>query len=76
MGSYYLVVQHEGKTALKYYNKVLKKEPDNYTAIKNCVLLARDAKNLKLEKKYLPALIRVTQDDAERAAAQARLEAL
>ena len=54
----------------------LKKEPDNYTAIKNCVLLARDAKNLKLEKKYLPALIRVTQDDAERAAAQARLEAL
>jgi len=76
MGSYYLVVQHEGKTALKYYTKVLKKEPDNYTAIKNCVLLARDAKNLKLEKKYLPALIRVTQDDAERAAAQARLEAL
>ena len=76
LGSYQLVVQHDSKAALKTYNKVLKKDPDNYSAIKNCVLLARDSKNVKLEKKYLPALIRVTPDDTERASAQVRLESL
>ncbi len=76
IGSYYLVYKHDSKSALKMYNKVLKKKPDDYTAIKNCVLLARSDKNLKLEKKYLPMLVRVTTDEAERAAAQARLDAL
>ncbi len=76
IGSYYLVYKRDNKSALKIYNKVLKKHPDDYTAIKNCVLLARSDKNLKLEKKYLPMLIRVTSDETEKASAQARLQAL
>ena len=58
------------------YNKVLKKKPDDYAAIKNCVLLARKDKNVKLEKKYLPMLIKVTPDETEKATAQARLSVL
>ena len=76
LGSYYLVYKHDSKTALKMYNKVLKKSPDDYTAIKNCVLLARSDRNTKLERKYLPMLIRVTPDETEKASAQARLDAL
>lgn len=76
IGSYYLVFKHDSKSALKMYNKVLKKNPDDYTAIKNCVLLARSEKNSKLERKYLPMLVRVTPDETERASAQARLDAL
>lgn len=76
LGSYYLVYKHDSKAALKMYNKVLKKNPDDYTAVKNCVLLARSEKSVKLEKKYLPMLVRVTSDEAERVSAQARLDAL
>jgi len=76
LGSYYLVAQKNPKTALKYYNKVLKIKPDDYTAAKNCVLLSRRQKNLKMEKKYLPILIACTPDEAEKMAAQVRLEAL
>lgn len=76
LGSYYLVYKRDSKAALKMYNKVLKKNPDDYTAVKNCVLLARSEKNVKLEKKYLPMLVRVTSDDTERGSAQARLDAL
>lgn len=76
IGSYYLVYKHDSKTALKMYNKVLKKNPDDYATIKNCVLLARNDKDVKLEKKYLPMLIRVTTDETEKAAAQARLSTL
>lgn len=76
IGSYYLVFKHDSKSALKMYNKVLKKNPDDYTAIKNCVLLARSDKNAKLERKYLPMLVRVTPDETEKASAQARLDAL
>ena len=76
IGSYYLVYKKDSKTALKYYNKVLKKLPDDYATIKNCVLLARNDKNVKLEKKYLPMLIRVTPDETEKASAQARLSSL
>ena len=76
IGSYYLVYKHDSKTALKMYNKVLKKRPDDYATIKNCVLLARSDKNVKLEKKYLPMLIRVTEDETEKASAQARLSSL
>ncbi len=76
IGSYYLVYKHDSKAALKMYNKVLKKSPDDYTAIKNCVLLARNDKNTKLERKYLPMLIRVTPDETEKLSAQARLDAL
>ena len=52
IGSYYLV-NHEYKTALKYYDKVLKKHPDDYTAMQNALLAAKKLKNAKLEKKYL-----------------------
>ena len=76
IGSYYLVYKKDSKTALKYYNKVLKKHPDDYPTIKNCVLLARKDKNVKLEKKYLPMLIKVTPDETEKAAAQVRLSSL
>lgn len=76
LGTYFLVCKRDSKSALKWYNKVLKKNPDDYATIKNCVLLARNDKNAKLEKKYLPMLIRVTDDETEKAAAQARLKAL
>ncbi len=76
IGSYHFVYKHDNKTALKYYNKVLKKNPDDYATIKNCVLLARNSKDVKLEKKYLPMLIKVSDDEAEIASAKARLESL
>ena len=71
-----LIAKKNDKAALKYYNKVLKKEPDNYTAIKNCVLMARRDKNVKLEKKYLPMLVKYSPDETEKISASARLEAL
>lgn len=76
IGSYYLVCKHDSKNALKIYNKVLKKNPDDYSTIKNCVLLARNDKNKKLEKKYLAMLVRVTPDETEKIQAQARLSSL
>lgn len=57
IGSYYLIAENDVKTAFKYYNKVLKKKPDDYTAIKNCILAARRQKNVKLEKKYLKMMV-------------------
>lgn len=75
IGSYHLVARNDYKTALKYYNKVLKDYPDDYTAIKNCVLLARRQNNVKLEKKYLQKLA-VHGSDAEKLSAKARLEQL
>lgn len=76
LGTYHFVVRKDNKTAMKYYNKVLKIEPDNYTAIKNSVLMARREKNVKQEKKYLPLLVKYGADEAEKLSAQARLEAL
>lgn len=76
IGSYYLVYKHDSKNALKMYNKVLKKDPGDYTAIKNCVLLARNDKNKKLEKKYLAMLAKVTSDETEKLQAEARLKSL
>jgi hypothetical protein len=70
-----MLVKRDFKTALKYYDKVLKKHPDNYTSIKNSVLAARMMGNAKLEKKYLHMLIE-HGSDAERLQAQGRLEFL
>ncbi|MCQ2148535.1 MAG: hypothetical protein MJZ16_13645 [Bacteroidales bacterium] len=73
IGSYYLAYKKDNKAALKQYNAVLKVKPDDYTAIKNCVLLARSSKDTKLEKKYLPMLIKYTPNENEKAQAQGRL---
>lgn len=51
LGSYYLV-RKEYKKARKYYEQVLKKHPDDMTALQNMVLLARSSKDKKLEQKY------------------------
>jgi len=76
IGSYYLAYKKDSKAALKQYNAVLKIDPNNYSAIKNCVLLARSDKNVKLEKKYLPMLIKTTDNDIEKAQSEGRLNAL
>lgn len=76
VGSYWLVVKHEYKQATKYYNKVLKIKQDDITAIKNMILLARNTSNTKLEKKYLPLLVKYSDSESERLSAKARLEAL
>ena len=76
LGSYYLVCQGDSKKALKYYNKVLKKHPDDLTAIQNCIILARKEKDLKLEKKYLPMLVKYAPDEKDRTAAQIRLDSI
>lgn len=52
IGSYYLVYKQDHKTALKYYTKALKIKKDDETAIRNCIVLAKEKKDAKLEKKY------------------------
>ena len=76
IGSYWLVARKDNKTAMKYYSKVLKIKADDLTAIKNIIILARNSNNVKLEKKYLPLLIKYTQDEKEMITAQARLKSL
>lgn len=76
LGTYWLVAAKNNSKALSYYKKVLKIAPKDYPAIKNCVLMARNDKNVKLEKKYLPLLIEVTPSEAEKIAAEARLKKL
>lgn len=76
LGTYEFVVSQDHKKALKYYNKVLKIAKDDYTAIKNCVLMARKDKNWKMEKKYLEMLIKCSPDEAEKKSAQARIDAV
>ena len=76
IGTYWLIVKKNNRKALTYYNKVIKLDPDHYAAIKNCVLVARNMKDTKLEKKYLPMLVRVTESEGERMSAQARLDYL
>ena len=75
IGSYYFVGKKDGKTALKWYNKVLKKHPDDMTAIRNCILVARRDKNAKLEKKYLQ-MMASHGSETERLQAEARLKSL
>ena len=76
VGTYWLIAKNDTRKALKCYNKVLKLDSENYTAVKNCIILARKDKNTKLEKKYLPTLIKITEDEREKASAEARLKAL
>jgi len=74
LGSYYMV-NKDAKKALKYYDKVLKVQPSNYAATKNCCTYAIQQKDAKLQKKYLPYLIE-NGTDAESMSAKARLESL
>ena len=75
LGSCSLVVDNDYKTALKWYNKVLKRKPDEYNAIKNCVTLARKQGNTKLEKKYLKMMME-HGPEKDRMLAESRLKAI
>jgi tetratricopeptide (TPR) repeat protein len=57
MATYYLVAQDDPKTALKYYNKVLKKVKDDQTALRNSYVAASKLKNDKLKEKYRQQLV-------------------
>ena len=46
------------------------------TAIKNVIILARNSKDEKLEKKYLPLMLKYSTEEADKLAAQARLDFL
>jgi len=76
VGSWWLLEGGEARKAVNYYKKVLKLDPDDYTAVKNTILCARSVKDVKLEKKYLPSLIRITPDEKEKLTAQSRLDVL
>ena len=76
IGSYWLVSKKDYKKAQKYYDQVLKKHPDDVTAIRNCVLLARSKKDVKMEKKYLAMMAKYGETEVDRISANARLEAL
>ena len=75
LGSYNMLVMKDFKTALKYYNKVLKKHPDDYISIRNSALASRRLGNVKMEKKYLQMLVE-HGTESDRIQAQARLDML
>lgn len=75
VGSYHMVSARNYKAALKCYGKVLKKQPDDYTAIKNSMIAARKLQNVKLEKKYLALLVKHGPADESRQA-EMRLKAM
>ena len=75
IGSYHMLAVQDYKTALKCYAKVLKKHPEDYTAIRNSMLAARKMKNQKLEKKYLQMIVKYGPDN-EKQQAQARLDSM
>ena len=52
MATYHLVTKNDPKTALKLYNKVLKKVKDDETALRNSYVAASRLGNDKLKEKY------------------------
>ena len=75
MGTYDFIVARDYGGALKYYKKALKIRPGDYTALKNCVLLARQQKKVKMDRKYLSEFLEVAPE-SEKSAAEARLKFL
>ena len=59
VGSYLMSVK-EYKQALKQFDKVLKLDPDNEPAIRNCVTIARILRDDKLKSRYNPMLSRLS----------------
>ena len=76
VATYYQTYKNNPKEALKRYAKVLKSVPDDYTAIKNSVLIARKTNDKKNEKKYLALLAKYAPTENERRSAEARLSVL
>ena len=74
IGSYQLV-NSDFKGALKTYLKVLKKQPNNMTAIQNCVLASRLMKDVKSEIKYLQMMVKYAPEQ-EALMAKSRIEVL
>ena len=75
IGSYWLV-KKDYKKAAKQYDAVLKKHPDDLTAIRNGLLTARASKDTKLEKKYLALMAKYGEKETDRMSAQAKLDAM
>lgn len=75
IGSYHMIAKEDYKAAIKQYAKVLKKDPSNYTAIKNSILASRKMGNVKSEKKYLQMLVEHGPEN-EKLVAQGRLSHL
>ena len=75
IGSYYLL-KKDYKKAQKQFDQVLKKHPSDLTALKNCILMARTRKDVKMEKKYLALMAANAENETDRMSAQVRLEAL
>ena len=59
IGSYYMVAKEDYKTALKYYKKVLKKDPEDLIALQNGAIAAKKIGDTKLENKYRAALTKL-----------------
>ena len=74
LGSYYLI-KKDYKKSRKYFDQVLKKHPGDMTALKNCILMARTRKDVKMEKKYLALMAAHGETETDRMSAQTRLEA-
>ena len=75
LGAYHLLSSGDYKAAMKYFTKALKINKADAGAIKNILIIARKTKDTKLEKKYLPLLIKYG-NEIDKKSAEARLKAL
>ena len=75
IGVYQLVAMNNNSKAEKVFKKVLKKYPDDITAISNCIIIARREKDIKKEKRYLKMMVAHGPED-QVTTAKLRLDAL